>query len=134
MKVVLDASVAVAAVRPMEPFHRESRRRLERVLRGPDSIVVPVIFPIEVGAALGRVGEDPVAIRKLVAALAEPPHEVVTLGPVRARQILEVAIVCRLRAADAAYVWLAAKRGLPLCTLDAEVLERAGAVCETFRP
>ena len=134
MKLVLDASVAVAAVRPKEPAHRESRRRLERVLRGPDTITVPAIFPIEIGAALGRVGEEAMAIRNLISKLTAAPHEVVTIGPVRARRILEVAIECRLRAADAAYVWLAMARNIPLCTLDEEVLTRAQTRCEVIRP
>lgn len=134
MKLVLDASVAVAAVRTKEPFHAASRTRLKRILRGPDSIVVPVIFTVEVGAALARVGEDPVAIRNWVSAFARPPHEIVTIGPLRAQQILDVAIACRLRAADAAYVWLAAKRNLALCTLDDEVFERARSLCVTVRP
>jgi predicted nucleic acid-binding protein len=134
MKLVLDASVAVAAVRPREPSHQPSRRRLERVLRGPDVVVVPSIFTIEVAAALGRVGEDPLAIRALVAAFDRPPHEIVTIGRVRARQILEVAVACRLRAADAIYVWLAANRRIPLCTLDEEVLERARTTCQMVRP
>lgn len=98
MKLVLDASVAVAAVRPQEPFHTASRQRLKRILRAPDSIVVPAIFTVEVGAALARVGENPVAIRNWVNAFAEPPHEIVTIGRLRAQQILDVAITCRLRA------------------------------------
>jgi predicted nucleic acid-binding protein len=57
MKLVLDASVAVAASRPNEPSHAVSRARITRVLAGHDEIVVPAIFPIEVGASLARVGD-----------------------------------------------------------------------------
>jgi predicted nucleic acid-binding protein len=57
MRLVLDASVAVAAARPNEPSHAASRARIERVLAGSDEIVVPAIFPIEVGASLARVGD-----------------------------------------------------------------------------
>jgi hypothetical protein len=105
-----------------------------RILRGPDSIVVPAIFTVEIGAALARSGDEPMAIRNWVNSFVNPPHEVVTIGRVRARQILDVAIACRLRAADAAYVWLAAKRNLPLYTLDEEVIERAQPLCEVMRP
>jgi predicted nucleic acid-binding protein len=50
MKLVLDASVAVAAARPIEVAHQAARQRIARVFRGEDDIVVPAIFPIEVGA------------------------------------------------------------------------------------
>jgi predicted nucleic acid-binding protein len=62
VRLVLDASVAVAAARPSEPFHAISRARVARVLAGDDEIVVPAIFPIEVGASLARVGEPTAAV------------------------------------------------------------------------
>lgn len=62
MKLVLDASVAVAAARPTESSHAVSRARVARVLAGHDEIVVPAIFPIEVGASLARVGEPTAAV------------------------------------------------------------------------
>lgn len=40
----------------------------------------------------------------------------------------------RLRAADAVYVSLAVHEGIPLCTLDREVLERAGGACRVISP
>lgn len=51
---VLDASVAVAAVRPSEPYHRAARSRLAALLTGTDAIVVPAIFDVEVTSALVR--------------------------------------------------------------------------------
>jgi predicted nucleic acid-binding protein len=40
----------------------------------------------------------------------------------------------KLRAADAVYVWLAARENAPLCTLDRELVTRAGAACEVIEP
>ena len=47
---------------------------------------------------------------------------------------LAVALRGRLRGADAVYVWLASSRGLPLCTLDHEMAERATAFCKLVAP
>jgi predicted nucleic acid-binding protein len=52
MRLVLDASVAVAAARVGEPAHDAARARLTRILRGADEIVVPTLFSVEVTAAL----------------------------------------------------------------------------------
>jgi predicted nucleic acid-binding protein len=59
MTIGLDASVAVAAHRNAEPSHAAARARVERVLGGPDEIVVPAIFPIDVASAMARRGVDP---------------------------------------------------------------------------
>ena len=134
MRIVLDASVAVAAARPTEPSHASSRARLDRVLRGVDEIVVPAIFPIEVGAALARVGEPGPAVVAYVDALTGIALMIATMGPLRARRIRDMAIATRLRAADAAYVWLAAREALPLCTLDREMVHRGGVVCQVMAP
>jgi predicted nucleic acid-binding protein len=95
-----------------------------RSSRGSDEIVVPSLFEVEVVAALVRRGADPARVAQFFEqhfAL----RTVVTLGPRAARGARVVAGVTRLRAADALYVWLAAREGLPLVTADAEVLQRA---------
>jgi predicted nucleic acid-binding protein len=134
MKLVLDASVAVAAARPNEPFHAASRARVARVLSGDDEIVVPAIFPIEVGASLARGGEPATAVRAYVDALVSVASAVTTLTPPRAREIRDLAIASKLRAADAVYVWLAAEEAAPLCTLDREMADRCGAFCHVIAP
>jgi predicted nucleic acid-binding protein len=134
MKLVLDASVAVAAARPHERSHIAARARVTRILAGSDEIVVPAIFPIEVGAALARVGEPAAAICTYVDSLMSIAFTIVTIGPVHARRIRDMAIASRLRAADAAYVWLAARELAPLCTLDAEMAQRGGAFCQVIAP
>lgn len=40
----------------------------------------------------------------------------------------------RLRAADAAYVWLAERQGIPLVTSDREMLRRGAAFCQVEAP
>ena len=134
MIIVLDASVAVAAARPNEPSHVASRARVSRVLQRKDEIVVPALFPIEVGSALSRVGEAPNAVRAYVNALVATANGVFTIGPKAATRIRDLAIASKLRAADASYVWLAAREGVPLCTLDLEVSKRGAAWCSVIAP
>lgn len=134
MKLVLDASVAVAAARLHEPSHTTARARVARVLTGADDIVVPVIFSIEVAAALARVGEPPAAIRAYVDMLLSVAAPIAAVGPARAEKIRDMAIAAKLRAADATYVWLANRDALPLCTLDREMLQRGSPFCQVMAP
>lgn len=124
MTFVLDASVAVAALRATEPGHAAALRRCARLFEGRDDIVVPVLFDVEVTSALVRRGIPP---ERILAFFAEhlPSRRLVTLGPRAARTTATVAATTRLRAADAVYVWVAARENLPLVTSDEEVLARA---------
>lgn len=134
MRLVLDASVAVAAARPNEPAHAEARARIAAALSGTDEVVVPAIFEIEVASALARVGEPASAIRTYVEAIMAVVSSVATIGPQRAERIRELAISSRLRAADSVYVWLASHEGIPLCTLDKEIVQRGGGLCRVMAP
>jgi predicted nucleic acid-binding protein len=124
MKYVLDASVAVAALRRNEPGHADALRRCMPLFSGQDEAVVPAIFDIEVVAALVRRGA---AVNRVTLFFGKhfASRTLVTIGPRTARAVQVVVGLTRLRAADALYVWLAAREGLPLITNDAEVLQRA---------
>ena len=125
---VLDASVAVAAVRRAEPSYPAARARLALILAGTDHAVVPATFDAEVTSALVRAGVSPIAGRRyLDHELAA--RQVVTIGPRAARAISAIASRTRLRAADATYVWLASARGLTLVTLDKMVGGKASGLC-----
>jgi predicted nucleic acid-binding protein len=124
LRYVLDASVAVAALRKTEPLHADALRRCMPLFAGHDEIVVPAIFDIEVTSALVRRGVDPVAIGRFFGRHLAA-RKLVTIGGRAARTVCSVVAVTRLRAADALYVWLAAREGLQLVTADREVLQRA---------
>jgi predicted nucleic acid-binding protein len=134
MRLVVDASVAVAAAHAREPSHRAARARMAAILRGADEFVVPSIFSVEVGAALARAGEAAPAIRAYLDALLAAAQRVVPLRPAEARRARETAIRWRLRAADALYVSVAAWEGIPLCTLDREMASRGASACEVVSP
>ena len=95
MRIVLDASVAVAAQRPLEPAYAASRARVVRFLTGEDTVLVPSFFAVEVSGALSRLGFDRPTIVRIVDRLTTPPHEVVTIGPRAARARLSVPSIGR---------------------------------------
>ena len=124
MRYVLNASVAVAALRDGEPGHAEALRRCMPLFAGRDQIVVPAIFDIEVTSALVRRGITPDRITAFFERhLAS--RRLVPIGPRVVRAARAVVSATRLRAADALYVWLAVREGLPLVTADREVVQRA---------
>ena len=134
MRVVLDASVAIAAMRPSEPAYAAARACVERALQGLDVIVEPSFFVVEVAGALTRLGYEPAAIDAFLRPLMSPPHEIVTVGAKRAQAAARVAITTKLRGPDALYVWLAAREQLSLLTLDREILARGTAACRVSTP
>ena len=134
MRLVLDASVVIASLRPNEPSYHPARARLRRLANGDDIAIVPSLFVPEVAGALARLGFDPSAIAALLGALTSQPHEVVTIGPKRALAAARIAVATKLRGADAAYVWLAAREAVPVCTLDREILSRGAPACEVIAP
>jgi predicted nucleic acid-binding protein len=103
------------------------------VLERVDDIVVPVLFEIEVAASLARVGVALPAIRAYVDALVAGAS-VIQLGRRATRHARETAMRWRLRAADAVYVWVAAREGVPLCTLDGEIARHASGACAIVQP
>ncbi len=124
MKYVLDASVAVAAMRKHEPSHASALRFCMPLFAGRDEIVVPAIFDVEIVSALVRRGAEP----KRIAALLDThfaTRKLITLGPRAVRAVRDVVTATRLRAADAFYVWVAKREGVALVTLDREVIARA---------
>jgi predicted nucleic acid-binding protein len=92
---------------------------------GNDEVVVPALFDIGVVTALTRSGLAPTRVAGfLTRHLAQ--RRLVTVGPRAIRGASRIIGLTRLRAADALYVWVAARKELPLITLDREVLARAG--------
>ena len=124
MRYVLDASVAVAALRRTEPFHAEALQRCMPLFAGRDEIIVPAIFDVEVASALLRRGTAPATVRSFFARHFTQ-RTLVTLGPRAIRAVRSVVDKTRLRAADAFYVWVAAREDLVLVTADREIASRA---------
>ena len=62
MRIVLDASVAVAAQRREDPAFAASGRWLRRILSEQDELLVPTLFQVEVTSALSRAGTSKATI------------------------------------------------------------------------
>jgi predicted nucleic acid-binding protein len=121
---VLDASVAIAALRANDANHSPAASYLAPLLQGIDSIVVPAIFDVEVVATLARAGY-PAADTRRAADLFVGSARTIVLGPRAARAASSTASRTHLRTGDAIYVWVAEREGLPLVTFDADILARA---------
>ena len=124
MTPVLDASVFIAAISPMEQHHRQARLLFDS---HPDTspFLVPELFRVEVIAALARRGE-PVEMLDTVDALIQGPRFYgCGLDQPLINEATRVARVARLRAYDAVYVALALTHREPLFTLDEEVIVRS---------
>jgi predicted nucleic acid-binding protein len=134
VRLVLDASVAVAAARPREPSHAAARARVSRILRGADEVTLPVLFSVEVAAALARAAEPLPAIRAYVDALLAAAVRVAPLGRRSAGRAAETAMRWQLRGADAVYVSLAIAERVSLCTLDRDLARRCAGVCSVISP
>jgi predicted nucleic acid-binding protein len=121
---VLDASVAVSALRLNDANHARATSYLAPLLQGVDAIVVPAIFDLEVVATLVRCGLTATDARR-AADLFVTRARTITLGPRAARAASATASRTRLRTGDAICVWVAEREGLPLATFDGEILARA---------
>jgi predicted nucleic acid-binding protein len=120
MAFVLCSSVALAWLLPGDhPAEAdEIAQRLER-----EPAVVPAVWTLEVGeglrAAEGRAGLTEDEAARSLEILQSLPVETDSGGPAtQLHDTLALARVLSLSAADAAYVELALRRGLPLATLD----------------
>jgi predicted nucleic acid-binding protein len=134
MRIVLDASVAVAAQRRADPAFVASGLWLRRILSAQDELLVPTLFQIEVTSALLRAGTSMATIETYLDRLLERATEIAPLGPKRAAKVADLAARSRLRAADSFYVWLASERRATLVTGDVEILERAVGICKLASP
>lgn len=133
MTHVLDASVAVAALRRGEPHHASALRHCMPLFAARDDIVVPATFDVEVASAFARRGAESSFIQGILDRELGA-RRLVTIGPRFARAAERLVCATHLRAAHALYVSLAVREGLELVTLDADVLRKAGAVCNVRMP
>lgn len=132
---VVDANVWIARILRDDRFHDESRRWLDSWWRARNRIAVPLILLSELSGALARRTGHPDVGHSAVADLGNVPRlTLVDLDDPLARQAAHLAATLHLRGADAIYVALAARLGLPLVTWDTELLDRAAKVIAVRTP
>jgi predicted nucleic acid-binding protein len=133
--LTIDASVFVASYRTQEPSCAISRELLRLVREADAPLIEPAILPVEIAAALTRVGENPAWASEYAESVMALPY--LSLLPLDERMIqraLAVAVQCRLRGADALYIAVAIHYGAHLATLDREQLRRAPVTVHACKP
>jgi predicted nucleic acid-binding protein len=133
--VVVDASVWVGLLVPVDAHHAACRGWLRRHLANSASFVVPAHALAEIGGAIARRTGNALRGRLAVeTVLATPGLQVVPIDAGLAQAGAELAADLQLRGADALYAVVASLLNLPLVTLDAELRQRASALVETVVP
>lgn len=145
MRLVLDSSVVIAAIRPAEPEHEDARLFVERLRSALASGAVSVFGPpelwleahvVEQRLASGRRGPP-----ALGAALEGLTIELVTPASVETMTTFLAHLTRRMRgrrpfanATDLVYLWAAHEVSATVVTLDQGMLAYHGVVCDVARP
>jgi predicted nucleic acid-binding protein len=145
VRLVLDSSVLIAAVRPMEPEHADARAFVERLRPAQASGAVRAFGPPELWLEVHVVEERLAPGRRVAyppgAAMEGLAIELVT--PDRVEVLTGFLDVLRQRmrgrrpfanATDLAYLWAAHEVGGAVVTLDRGMLAYHGVVCDVTRP
>jgi predicted nucleic acid-binding protein len=131
---VVDASVWVSSFLPRDINHAASRRWIEHALAN-DMVVSPgLLLPEVTGALARRTGQTGSSNRALELLRRHPNSRLAIIEADLAVSAAELAGELRLRGADAVYVALAARLGVPLVTWDREQRERGSAYAEPRSP
>jgi predicted nucleic acid-binding protein len=133
--IVLDASVWVSVVLPLDAHHAISRQWVRQMTSSGDVLVVPVLFLAEVAGAISRrSGRNMLGRRASTRVTANASFQLEpidqTLASVAARHAADLP----LKGSDAMYVALAERMGIPLVTWDTEQLTRASKLIEVRTP
>jgi predicted nucleic acid-binding protein len=132
---VVDGSVWVSRYLPTEDTHDTSREWLERCFRAGGQLVEPTLLLVELSAAISRrTGAADVALETAERLTRLRCIRFVSLDRRLGAMATRVAADRRLRGADAIYVAVAQRLGVPLVTWDREQLERAVGLIRVGTP
>ena len=133
--VVIDTSVWISGILGADANHSPAVLWVDRHLQQGGTFLAPTMLAIETAAGVARAtnssawGEQ--AARELYLL---PVMRLVALDEPLVEQTIRVAAGQRLRGADAIFVALAQREGVPLVTFDREQLSRAAALVPVIRP
>jgi predicted nucleic acid-binding protein len=127
--VVVDASLWVARLVTVDAFHSASKRWMAaQALRGV-ILLSPALLLAETAGAIARRTQDSGLAQRAVRALRELPGlRLVEMERDLMDLAAQLAAELGLRGADACYVALAARLGLPFLTLDQDQRQRSAGV------
>lgn len=133
--MVTDASFWVAIFVENDAHNAEASKCLERALELQQAFHAPALTLAEVGGAIARKTGDRKAAGMAVQYLVSQTWIAIHHGsePL-SRGAATVAVERMLRGADATYVALAKHLGVPLITLDDEMLKRSAPAVSAMTP
>jgi predicted nucleic acid-binding protein len=133
--VIVDASVWVSSQVAADVHHSESRRWLvDEVHRGASFVLPTLTLPEVAGAIARRTGVPHLGQQAAEMITRTPGVRFVNLDPTLAQEATDLASDQRLRGADAVYVAIALRLGLPLITWDLEMAQRNPAGVRVWTP
>ncbi len=133
--IVLDTSFWIGILIKSDFHHMSSRVWYGRWTTNPTPIHLPAICLPEVAGVLGRGGEPPAAVLQLIDSLKTRQEiNFHSMDAEFTRFSAEVAVLSRLKGANATFVALAASLDIPLLTWDKEQGERGARFCRTMTP
>ena len=120
---------------PSDPRHTVTRQWFNGWASNGGSVVAPSILLAEVAGAVSRqTGRLRLGRLVLSNLLTNRSVRLIPVDAILAEAAAELAVDLRLRGADAVYVAVAQRFGVPLVTWDQEQLQRAAAVVATRTP
>jgi len=132
---VVDASVWVSDLYPLDVNHAASRRYFERVRDRSEWLLEPNLLLCECAGAMSRRTQNRLIAAGVVVTVSATPNVTLeALTPLRAEEAATVAANHAIRGADSVYVQLASESGAILITWDNEMLARAPVVVQTMTP
>lgn len=135
MSIVIDASVFVAAARPSEPHHADSRQFIAEVRWAEIEIVCPTLVLPECSAAIFRRTADAQLAAQIVEMTEDLPNlKLISLTLARAWRASNLAVICGLRGSDAIYIAVASEFSATMIAWDKEILRRGVTACPVMTP
>jgi len=134
-RVVIDASVWVSRLMPLEVDHEVSKLWIESFTKAGGQLIAPVFWQIDVAAAISRrTGRSAVTERALKVLNRTDAMHFIPLNSALVRAAIDVATKLQLRAGDSIYVALARQLNIPLVSWDKEQLQRTANAITTYTP
>ncbi len=133
--IVVDTSVWLAGMLPVDVHFRETQPFMELVRLDRVRLHAPAHFPAEVAGVLSRIGEPEQFISETIQIISSIQlftiHSIsMPLGLLAA----DIARLARIRGSDAVFLALAATLDLPLVTWDKQQRERGRVFGRTMTP
>lgn len=133
--MIVDTSVWVAGLLEQDVHHEAGLACMGRFISERQPVTVPVLVWAEIAGAIARRSGDAekaLEVTRFIAAQEWLTSQ--ALDAALAEESARHAARLRLRGADAVYVALAARRRVPLLTLDVEMLARGQGLVQVLTP